>query len=34
LTDGGTTLVQNGTMSVEGESQKWVVQRIWRKSAK
>jgi hypothetical protein len=34
LTDGGATLVQNGTMSVEGESQKWVVQRIWRKSAK
>ena len=34
LTDAGTTLVQNGTMRVEGEPQKWLVQRIWRKSAK
>ena len=34
LTDAGTTLVVNETMQVEGEPQKWLVQRIWRKSAK
>ncbi len=31
LTDGGATLVLDATMRVEGESQKWVVRRIWRK---
>jgi hypothetical protein len=34
LADAGTTLIQNGTMHVEGEPQAWLVQRIWRKSAK
>jgi hypothetical protein len=34
LTDAGTTLVLNQTMHVEGEPQKWEVQRIWRKRAK
>ena len=34
LTDAGSTLVLNGTMRVEGEPQEWLVQRIWRKSAK
>jgi hypothetical protein len=34
LTDAGTTLVLNGTMRVEGEPQEWLIQRIWRKSAK
>lgn len=34
LTDAGTTLVVNETMHVEGEPQKWLFQRIWRKSAK
>ena len=31
LADGGATLVLNGTMQVEGEPQKWVVRRVWRK---
>jgi hypothetical protein len=34
LTDAGTTLVLNGTMRVEAEPQEWLVQRVWRKSAK
>ena len=34
LTDAGSTLVLDETMRVEGEPQNWVVQRIWRKSAK
>jgi len=34
LTDAGTTLVLHETMHVEGEPQNWVVQRIWRKTAK
>ncbi len=34
LADAGATLVLNGTMTVEGEPQKWVVRRIWRKVAK
>ena len=34
LIDAGTTLVLNQTMRVEGESQKWEVQRIWHKGAK
>jgi hypothetical protein len=31
LADAGATLVLNGTMHVEGEPQKWVVRRVWRK---
>ena len=33
LADAGATLVLNGTMQVEGEPQKWVVRRVWRKVA-
>jgi len=32
LADAGTTLVLDGAMHVEGESQKWLVERIWRKA--
>jgi hypothetical protein len=31
LTEAGASLVLTNTMHVEGESQKWVVQRVWRK---
>jgi hypothetical protein len=34
LTDSGTTIVLDQTMRVEGEPQKWEVQRIWHKAAK
>ena len=33
LTDAGSTLVLDGAMHVEGESQKWLLQRVWRKRA-
>jgi hypothetical protein len=34
LTDAGSTLVLDGAMHVEGEPQKWTVQRVWRKSVR
>jgi hypothetical protein len=31
LTEAGASLVLTNTMHVEGEPQKWVVERVWRK---
>ena len=34
LTEAGSTLVLDGAMHVEGEPQKWTVQRVWRKNVR
>jgi hypothetical protein len=33
ISDAGSTLVLDETMRVEGESQNWTVQRVWRRNA-